>query len=290
VSRGEEYAISGLAEMAEEACPFSAVVESGNPVFHPPGDMPVRIAGYSEKAGQGSPQAKGGPMRCLLEGLALKCKWVLERLEDMSGRRLNRIRILGGGSQNTPLLQLIAHATGRLVYAGPVEAAATGNVLVQAPALGYIKSHEEVRTIMGNSFEVKPYEPVYASDWDNSLRAPPQTDGINSMKEKIVLAWSGGKDSALALYMLVQKGEYAIAALLSTVTEGYDRVSMHGVRRELLERQANALGFSLDTVFIPQNCTSEEYERRMAEKMISYKEKGIRKVAVVNSFNMDGFK
>jgi len=59
VSRGEEYAISGLAEMAEEACPFSAVVESGNPVFHPPGDMPARIAGYSEKAGQGPPQAKG---------------------------------------------------------------------------------------------------------------------------------------------------------------------------------------------------------------------------------------
>lgn len=287
MSRGEEYAISGLAEVAEGTCPFSAVAESGNPVFHPPGDMPARIAGYSEKAGQGSPQAKGEPMRCLLEGLALKCKRVLERLEDMPGRRLNRIRILGGGSQNTLLLQLIAHAASRLVYAGPVEAAATGNVLVQAPALGFIKSHEEVRTIMGNSFEVKPYEPVYASNWENSLRAPPQTDGINSMKEKIVLAWSGGKDSALALYMLVQKGEYAIAALLSTVTEGYDRVSMHGVRRELLERQASALGFSLDTVFIPQNCTSEEYERRMAEKMISYKEKGIRKVAFGDIFLQD---
>jgi rhamnulokinase len=60
VSRGEEYAISGLAEVAEEACPFSAVVEPGNPVFHPPGDMPARIAGYSEKAGQGASPSEGG--------------------------------------------------------------------------------------------------------------------------------------------------------------------------------------------------------------------------------------
>jgi diphthamide synthase (EF-2-diphthine--ammonia ligase) len=80
------------------------------------------------------------------------------------------------------------------------------------------------------------------------------------MKEKIVLAWSGGKDSTLALYELLQKGEYDIVALLSTVTEGYDRVSMHGVRRELLERQVEALGFPLDIVFIPQKCTNEEYE------------------------------
>jgi rhamnulokinase len=101
-----------------------------------------------------------------LESLALKCKWVLEKLEDMLGRRLDRIHIFGGGSQNTLLCQLIANATNRLVYAGPVEATATGNALVQALALGYIKSHEEMRTIVRNSFEVKPYEPVYTGDWD----------------------------------------------------------------------------------------------------------------------------
>lgn len=107
------------------------------------------------------------------------------------------------------------------------------------------------------------------------------------MKEKIVLAWSGGKDSTLALYELLQKGEYDIVALLSTVTEGYDRVSMHGVRRELLEKQVEAIGFPLDIVFIPQKCTNEEYEQRMAEKMIFYKEKGIRKVAFGDIFLQD---
>jgi len=165
-SRGEEYTYGELTKMAEEARPFPAIIEPDNPIFLPPGDMPARIAEYCKKTGQEPPQAKGELVRCVLESLALKCKWVLEKLEDMLGRRLNRIHIFGGGSQNTLLCQLIANATNRLVYAGPVEATATGNALVQALALGYIKSHEEMRTIVRNSFEVKPYEPVYTSDWD----------------------------------------------------------------------------------------------------------------------------
>lgn len=82
------------------------------------------------------------------------------------GRKLKRIHIFGGGSQNNLLCQFIADATNRLVLAGPVEATATGNALVQALALGYIKSSKEMREIVKNSFEVKPYEPVYTSAWD----------------------------------------------------------------------------------------------------------------------------
>ena len=90
------------------------------------------------------------------------------------------------------------------------------------------------------------------------------------MKKKILMGWSGGKDSSLALRELLNGGEYDIEALLTTVTEGYDRISMHGVRRELLERQAEALGLNLHTVFIPQQSTNDIYEQRMGAALKRY--------------------
>lgn len=167
-SKGEEYTYAELTQMAEDARPFSAIVEPDHPSFLPPGDMPTRIADFCRKTGQESPQTKGELVRCILESLALKCRWVLEKMEEMMGRRLERIHIFGGGSQNTLLCQFVADATNRVVLAGPVEATATGNALVQALALGYIKSHEEMREIVRNSFEVKVYEPVYTSAWDTA--------------------------------------------------------------------------------------------------------------------------
>lgn len=107
------------------------------------------------------------------------------------------------------------------------------------------------------------------------------------MREQILLAWSGGKDSTLALYELLKGKEYEIVGLLVTITRDYDRVSMHGVRRELVERQASALGLPLDIVFIPKNCTNEEYEKRMEEKMLFYKSRGVEKVAFGDIFLAD---
>jgi uncharacterized protein (TIGR00290 family) len=95
------------------------------------------------------------------------------------------------------------------------------------------------------------------------------------MKEQILFAWSSGKDSALALYELKRMETVEIAALLTTVTEGYDRISMHGVRRELLMDQANALGYPLEEVSIPQNCSNETYEQRMRQALEKYREKQI---------------
>jgi uncharacterized protein (TIGR00290 family) len=95
------------------------------------------------------------------------------------------------------------------------------------------------------------------------------------MKENLLFAWSGGKDSALALYELSQDKNIQIAALLTTVTEGYDRISMHGVRRELLQKQAAALGYPLEEITIPQKCTNEIYERRMQQVLEKYRGEGI---------------
>ncbi len=83
------------------------------------------------------------------------------------------------------------------------------------------------------------------------------------MTRKLAVAWSGGKDSALALHRLVGDGEYEINTLLTTITEEYDRISMHGVRTRLLEQQAASLGFEIQKVLVPKECTNEIYESRM---------------------------
>jgi uncharacterized protein (TIGR00290 family) len=105
--------------------------------------------------------------------------------------------------------------------------------------------------------------------------------------EPILFCWSGGKDSALALHSLLQQNEVRIAALLTTVTEGYDRISMHGVRRELLQQQAESLRLPLHEVFIPPKCGNPLYEARMEEALLLFFEQGIRRVAFGDIFLED---
>jgi uncharacterized protein (TIGR00290 family) len=105
--------------------------------------------------------------------------------------------------------------------------------------------------------------------------------------EPILFCWSGGKDSALALHALLQQSDVRIAALLTTVTEGYDRISMHGVRRELLQRQAESLRLPLHEVFIPPQCGNPIYEARMEEALLAFFNQGIRRVAFGDIFLED---
>ncbi len=98
------------------------------------------------------------------------------------------------------------------------------------------------------------------------------------------MSWSGGKDSCLALYEMQRAREYRVAALLTTVTRDYDRVSMHGVRRVLLERQAASLGLPLQEVFISKDATNQEYEAKMEEVFAPYRERGIGSVAFGDLF------
>lgn len=106
-------------------------------------------------------------------------------------------------------------------------------------------------------------------------------------REPILFCWSGGKDSAVALHALLQQKEFRIAALLTTVTEGYERISMHGVRRELLDRQAESIGLPLHEVRIPPQCVNPIYEARMEEALRVHHENGIRKVAFGDIFLED---
>jgi uncharacterized protein (TIGR00290 family) len=106
-------------------------------------------------------------------------------------------------------------------------------------------------------------------------------------KERVVLSWSGGKDSAMVAYHLLASQKYDIVALLTTVTEDFDRISMHGVRRRLLEEQANALAIPLHVVMIPKDCSNDIYESRMSEAFSHFKHRGITKIAFGDLFLED---
>jgi uncharacterized protein (TIGR00290 family) len=107
------------------------------------------------------------------------------------------------------------------------------------------------------------------------------------MPEPILFCWSGGKDSAMALHALLQRNDVRVAALLTTITEGYERISMHGVRRELLERQAESIGLPLHQVRIPPQCGNPIYEARMEEALLVHHANGVRSVAFGDIFLED---
>jgi len=121
--------------------------------------MPDKIRQFCADTGQAVPESKGAVLRCALEGLALRYRWVLDKLEEMMGRSLETVHIIGGGMQNELLCQFAADAMQRPVVAGPIEATAMGNVLMQALAMGEIASLDEGREVVRNSFDVRTYDP-----------------------------------------------------------------------------------------------------------------------------------
>jgi uncharacterized protein (TIGR00290 family) len=97
-------------------------------------------------------------------------------------------------------------------------------------------------------------------------------------REPAIIAWSGGKDSMLALHAIQEAGEYEIVSLLTTLNRDYDRITMHGVRRSLLEQQADSLGFPLRIVEVSAQCSNAEYQERMSSALLAYRARGIRTV------------
>jgi rhamnulokinase len=163
---GDELSYSQITQIASDANPFTAFVDPDDTTFLSAGDMPSRIVEYCRRTGQTPPSNKGEIVRCALESLALKYRWVREKLESVWGRPLEVIHIVGGGSQNTLLCQFTADATGIPVVTGPVEATAIGNIMVQALAVGLIGSISDAREIIRRSFEVVTYQPQDSARWD----------------------------------------------------------------------------------------------------------------------------
>jgi rhamnulokinase len=156
---GREYSYEELAHMAEDAPAGGPVVDPDHPAFLAPGDMLSRIRRFCEATGQEQPQEPGVVTRCVLESLALKYRWVLEKTEEIIGREVGVVHVVGGGVRNELLCQLTADAARRPVVAGPVEATALGNLMVQAYARGHLASLEEIRETVRRSVEVREYGP-----------------------------------------------------------------------------------------------------------------------------------
>jgi rhamnulokinase len=167
---GEDLSYQELTQMASEAQPFMAVINPDFEQFLFPGEMPGKIQNYCKSSGQPVPQTKGEILRVIFESLALKYRFVFTRLEELVGKPLNPIHIIGGGSQNRLLNQFTADSTGRVVVSGPVEATAIGNVLMQAIAMGHLNSIAEARDLVRKSFAVESFTPGKSDEWDRSYQ------------------------------------------------------------------------------------------------------------------------
>ena len=163
---GHDYSYHQLEEMAAASDPFLAAVDPD--AFLEPGNMPEKIADYCRQTGQRVPESPGQFSRVILESLALRYRQVLESLESLLERQLAVIHIVGGGSQNRLLNQFVADSTGRRVVAGPVEATAAGNVLVQAIGDRAVRDLAEARAIVRASFPLVIYEPQATGNWESS--------------------------------------------------------------------------------------------------------------------------
>ena len=148
-----------LLESAEAAGSAHAFIDPTDTLFDKPNDMPSKVQEACRRAGSTPPSTPGEIVRVVLESLARTYADALTHLEEVTGRQIDTIHIVGGGSRNRFLNQLTADATGRTVVAGPAECSATGNVLVQAIALGHIPSLAEARSIVRSSFDVITFHP-----------------------------------------------------------------------------------------------------------------------------------
>jgi rhamnulokinase len=158
-----------LTQLAIQARPFAAIIDVDDPVFFHPGDMPRKIQDYCARTGQYVPQTEGEITRVILESLALKYRLVLEQLDELTGKRHDPLHVIGGGVRNELLNQFTADATGRTVITGPVEATATGNILMQAIAMGVFSDLAEARAVVRRSFPPNVYEPGSDARWDEAF-------------------------------------------------------------------------------------------------------------------------
>ena len=165
-SQGLNYDYPELMELAARDPSFRHLIDPDDESFLRPTDMPAAIDRFCAKTHQPAPSTPGAYVRAVLESLAFKYRIVLKNLEQVSGQKIDKIRVIGGGSKNRLLNQFTAEATGRRVLAGPAEATALGNAAIQILATGQATSLAEVRAIIDRSFPTEVYDPTDPGKWD----------------------------------------------------------------------------------------------------------------------------
>ncbi|TFE28555.1 rhamnulokinase [Cohnella luojiensis] len=166
--QGKEISFPELVRLAEQAAPFRSLVHPDDPRFFSPGGMADKIRGFCEETNQPIPQSEGEIVRCILESLALRYRQALEQAEQLTARHYGGLHMVGGGIQNQLLCRFTANALGKPVWAGPIEASAIGNMLMQLVALGDCKDLREARNLVAASFPIDVYEPSADAGWSTA--------------------------------------------------------------------------------------------------------------------------
>jgi rhamnulokinase len=164
----EKLSWDAIVDTCSRSQPFAFLIDPDDPGFLNPASMPLAIQEFCRSTGQLVPYSEAQIARCIYDSLALKYKYTLHQIEEVVGYPFEKIHVIGGGANNQFMCQLTADATGLPVFAGPVEATAAGNILLQARALGYLNSLQEIRNVVANSFEPVVYEPRTELDWDHA--------------------------------------------------------------------------------------------------------------------------
>lgn len=165
---GAAVSLPELDRLAEKAPAFISLIDPDDDLFYHPGGMPDKIKAYCRRTGQPEPIGMGATVRCILESLALKYRMTIEGLEQVVGKTLPAIHVVGGGSKIALLNQFTANVTGKLVVAGPMEATAFGNLGAQLMALGELKGVAEVRQLINKSCQVREFQPCDMAQWNEA--------------------------------------------------------------------------------------------------------------------------
>lgn len=167
---GQNLSWNDIVEEAKKAEPFRSIIDPDYGEFFAGGRMVEKIQDFCRGTNQPVPESVGQIARCIYESLALKYRWALERLEEIKGRRIDQLNIVGGGCQNRLLNQFAADSIDRPVVTGPVEGAAIGNLLAQAMALGDIGTMDELREVVRRSEAVETYTPDHTAEWEQAYQ------------------------------------------------------------------------------------------------------------------------
>ena len=168
-SQEVNYSWNEMVDLSTRAQPFKCLIDPDDTNFLNPADMPEAITNYCLKTGQTPPQSHGEFIRCIFESLAMKYRLTLDSIRSVISYPIEKVHIIGGGANNELLCQYSANALGLPVVAGPIEATAIGNILIQAKAMHSVDSLEGIRTMVRNSFDTKTFEPQDPSLWETQL-------------------------------------------------------------------------------------------------------------------------
>jgi len=167
--RGQDLSYDDVVELAGRSAPLRSLIDPDDLRFFRPGPIPDTIRDYCAASGQPLPETPGQVARCIFESLALAYRRAIEWLEALTGRKIERIHIVGGGSRNSALCRFTADATRRPVVAGPAEATAIGNLLAQARAHGWVSSPAQMTEVVRQSFPVQEFSPASGDAWEQAF-------------------------------------------------------------------------------------------------------------------------